>query len=160
MLSEEQGAATVTRLPAIVSGTAGSGKTCVAIEMLLSQASRSRSTHDPEVPPILYVSKSMDLVREASRIWNELVVDNDEIKSLVLFKSYDQLLQENLNGSAFSIADDRSAFQSWYAQAKRPMEDRTVWDLKLNNLPIMSGGRKIAFDEYGYHRIGSISSLN
>ncbi len=35
-----------------------------------------------------------------------------------------------------------------------------VRDLKLNNLPIMSGGRKIAFDEYGYHRIGFISSLN
>ena len=33
-------------------------------------------------------------------------------------------------------------------------------DLKLNNLPIMSGGREIAFGEYGYHGIGSISSLN
>jgi len=39
-------------------------------------------------------------------------------------------------------------------------EEKPIRDLKLNNLPIMSGLREITFGEYGYHGVGSSSSLD
>ena len=111
-LSDEQQHALQVPLPALISGSAGSGKTCVAMVLLADYYQKSLLEEAEGMQtPMLYVSASPNLVRAMRRMWEELHPEVSEDK--VQFKTYDELLQESpeLEGKTRVGKPD---FEAWY----------------------------------------------
>ena len=127
--AEQEGVVSHPRLPVIVSGPAGSGKSSVALSML-SQYLREHRVAG-EWFPVLYVCESQKLVEEMRKLWQAMLgADAGELSSLVEFKTYDEMVAEQLHVDAARLLG-KDAFFAWYKSAKRPKDfvepDETVW---------------------------------
>ena len=91
------------RLPAIVSGAAGSGKSCVALSLL-----REYQIKYPDVP-LLYVATSKALVNERCKDWLQLP-NSHTFKTE--FKDFDALVQESSQDISRIVG--KEDFLSWY----------------------------------------------
>ncbi len=119
-LSLEQQAVMQVRLPALISGGAGSGKSCAALSLLSSWCSRrcvARDMRDDgDLAPIVYVSQSKALVDSMHRSWMELPLSGERAEG-VLFLTYDELLHRELREDTTSPLlkfVGRPEFTSWY----------------------------------------------
>ena len=98
-------------LPLVVSGPAGSGKSCTALSILSNHVQRYLG--DDEAFPILYMSRSRHLVADIRRIWQEK--NPFEFRDgVVLFKTYDELLDEQMP-EGFRLATPE-VFHSWHKE--------------------------------------------
>ena len=82
--------ATKTSLPLIISGAAGSGKSCIAL-LILAQYIESNYLNEF---PILYVTESDNLANSMQRVWSSLPIAQNLDANAVQFKSYQQLIIE------------------------------------------------------------------
>lgn len=122
-LSTTQEQVLQTQLPALVRGPAGSGKTCVAISVLLQQVRRYAATGSRL--PVIYISQSAHLVKAMKEFWQDSV-SAEVLPVEVLFRTYQAFLREYLPTS-ISLADD-TVFESWYVnQKKMNMSWNEVW---------------------------------
>ena len=114
-LNLEQQEAFSVSLPALVSGVAGSGKSCVALSLLTDYLSKHpRSKEDDQ--PLLYVSKSKALVDSMRRAWSELPVAQDVPPGQVLFMTYNELIDaEDVASHGFDLVGEKE-FALWYAR--------------------------------------------
>ncbi len=86
----QMGLATQTRLPLIISGAAGSGKSCIGL-LILADSVQSLAE---DKYPILYVTESEQLATHMQKIWQSLPLAQGLNANDVQFKSYKQLLLE------------------------------------------------------------------
>lgn len=109
-LNTHQNQALHAKLPAIVYGSAGSGKTLVALAMLQDYLlAQGHSLKDP----ILYVSQSPQLVKEMRDLWQNTVSPGNEHK--VVFMTYEDILKKQLPKD-YALAQDSQTFKKWFAQ--------------------------------------------
>lgn len=100
-LSGEQQEILELPLPAVVTGAAGSGKSCIALSLLSAQAKGyldAIPTQDEkeESCSLLYVTETPRLAAEMQNLWQALPIARDT-PGLVRFLTYQQLLQELIN---------------------------------------------------------------
>ncbi len=141
-LSLEQQAVMHVDLPALISGGAGSGKSCVALSLLSSWCEahcvESDRSDDDALPPILYVSQSRPLVDSMRRSWMDLPLSAKRTE-VVLFLTYEELLCQELRKATTSPPlriIGRPEFTSWYQsvttgkkrEAKAKQQDFTFLD--------------------------------
>ena len=95
-LKQPQQEAVLMQLPAVVSGEAGSGKSCVAIALLADQATLLSQTEATQgIRTLLYVCESDQLARQMRSIWDEHPVATKLTSNLIVrFSTYHQLLRE------------------------------------------------------------------
>ncbi len=99
-------------LPALISGGAGSGKSCVALSLLSSWCERRCDA----LAPVLYVSQSKPLVDSMHRSWMDLPLSGERAKA-VLFLTYEKLLCRELSEDTTSEPLQiigRGEFGTWY----------------------------------------------
>uniref|UniRef100_UPI001054F175 hypothetical protein n=1 Tax=Legionella yabuuchiae TaxID=376727 RepID=UPI001054F175 len=108
-LNTEQEDAVLAQLPLIAYGPAGSGKSCVAFSMLSNYV--REQAHDKNAFPIVYISQSLPLVNSMQTMWQETGAE-ENYPGQVLFKTYDQILQEEMNGGKLA---DETTFSDWYS---------------------------------------------
>ncbi|CAM3010659.1 Ankyrin repeat protein [Legionella steigerwaltii] len=126
LLSEQQEHAFRTKLPAIIYGPAGSGKTCVAFFTLkdyIQQVGSQEGTF-----PVLYVSRSNALVAEMKAQWVDSVTSPQ--RDLVSFLTYDELFSKHLVEKR-GLADDQY-FGTWLVQAIKQPKYK-LFDKTLNS---------------------------
>jgi ankyrin repeat protein len=82
-------------LPGVISGSAGSGKSCTVLSMLIEDAGLHQQT-------VLYVTKSKRLAYEMSRVWAAQPCHQIN-PDLVEFKTYTELLSETLEDNPDGI---------------------------------------------------------
>ena len=80
-----------SKLPLVISGAAGSGKSCVALSMLTHYTAQHLETL---ARPILYVTESDKLCDSMRRNWRSLPIAQKDINQMVQFKTYRQLVLE------------------------------------------------------------------
>jgi ankyrin repeat protein len=179
--NEEQEAAAGSRLPAIIHGPAGTGKTCVAVEMLLQFLRKHQETFDAADAAgadaagadaagadaagadaagadaasslVLYVTQSPRLLESVRRCWRASVAHHAAFDQAVLFKTYDELLNDNLEVPSlpYSMVKEREVFFEWYAQGKKkPFSS----DVVGQEFRIFSG-----YDEAAYLALGKRQSV-
>ena len=114
--SADQAHVLTAKLPAIVYGPAGSGKSCVALSLLTQYV---RDHHGDEAAfPVAYISRSPQLVYEIKRLWLEMNPDGG-YSDAVHFKTYDELFMEQKGVDAKQLVDV-DYFYAWYKDyAKR-----------------------------------------
>lgn len=115
-LNSQQESVLETRLPALISGAPGSGKSCVAISLiteLLSRLSDNPETH------ILYVTKSPELIEAMQAIWDALLLPED-LKNRVEFKTYETVAREQ-QGQAFVGKElaQKADFELWLKKYRK-----------------------------------------
>ena len=81
---------TVTQetLPMIISGSPGSGKSCIALLMLANHIENAQKPHSA-----LYITESEPLARNMQKAWETLPIAQNLEANTVQFKSYQQLVQ-------------------------------------------------------------------
>lgn len=89
-LNQTQNEARQVPLPLVVTGAAGSGKSCVALSLLEQYVLEKWQERTGK--PIVYVGPKL-LVSHMQALWNELPASQDEHAHLVQFKSYIELPQ-------------------------------------------------------------------
>ena len=156
--------ATKTTLPLIISGAAGSGKSCIAL-LILAQYIESNYLNEF---PILYVTESENLANSMQRVWSSLPIAQNLEPNAVQFKSYQQLIIDQAD-------DDNLIFVSkdhcvnWlmdyikiYKKIRPTIKNETVSDQFLEDLDtiyqefrIMSGCA--SYD--AYNDLGSKQAL-
>ena len=102
-------------LPAIISGVAGSGKSCVAMTLLSDYVLKHIDLDANEPLTLLYVTESLRLARTMESAWAELSVAQQLPPNIrIQFKAYDELLEDlaELNEKTLVGRDD---FELWYA---------------------------------------------
>ncbi len=100
-------------LPAVISGVAGSGKSCVATLLISNDVQRYHDMALDERRRILYVSQSVGLVQQVEHAWRRLPVAQDTAHVDVQFKTYQDMLAEfpELHDKTFV---DQSDVDEWY----------------------------------------------
>ncbi len=109
-------------LPLIVSGPAGSGKTCMAISMILDFI---RQFESPEIEKkIVYVTKSKALASQLKANWQEAMPEC-EPSIQVEFMHYSELLPNKME----IIEDEFTLFDAWFKDYQRilPHLSEVVW---------------------------------
>ena len=119
-LTLRQNEALSTRMPAIIYGLAGSGKTCVALSML-TQYVREHDTGDAF--SVLYVSRSPYLVARTATLWQEMNPDGARPRT-VEFRTYDEVLKAHLDRD-LSLAD-ASIFNPWYNRYSKKHQEASA----------------------------------
>lgn len=105
VLNDVQEAAVNIKLPGVISGVAGSGKSCVALSLIVAYLG---SQHTPK--RLLYVSQSSRLVDTIQSAFNQLPMSLDT-ENAIDFLSYDALLVSlSLTGSS-----PAESFSQWHA---------------------------------------------
>ena len=123
-LSAEQSRALQVTLPAVIGGTAGSGKSCLAMTLLTNYVlSCTQQGAAEALRPILYVSHSEPLVSAMKKAWAELPV-SEVIPGLVQFKTYDELLLEHVAMQGKTLVG-RADFEAWYNEHRHVYQKRT-----------------------------------
>jgi len=120
IFSENQQQALKTRLPVIISGTAGSGKTCIALKLLKD---------NPTQEPMLYIADSQPLVDKVKKEWEKSCPDNN----IVHFKTYAQLVQEHYPNMQFA---NNNTFNNWliiYEKQLKPLNKVSPNSIKIFN---------------------------
>ena len=113
-LSDLQQGVLHARLPVVISGVAGSGKSCVAMSLLSNDVYAHRHSQSALPRRLLYVTASPFLVESIKRDWLNLPVAQDLPAGMVVeFKHYDELLDELglLHGKTLV---DCAHFNAWY----------------------------------------------
>lgn len=111
-LSSSQNEAVDLSLPAVIGGTAGSGKSCVAFSLLSNYVNANRFEVENKCS-LLYVTESQPLVNEMKAIWQELPFANDAPHIKVQFSTYNELLQQ-LSDIGDKKIVGRNDFNDWY----------------------------------------------
>ncbi|CDZ78226.1 Phosphocholine transferase AnkX [Legionella massiliensis] len=107
-LDLQQQQALKVALPAVCSGVAGSGKSCVALSLLNTQASLAQ---EKPAKPILYVTQSPKLSDNMRKSFQELPLPEDA--TAVLFKTIKELITEFCEVSLNDLVD-KEDFSNWY----------------------------------------------
>ncbi|WED42862.1 ankyrin repeat domain-containing protein [Legionella cardiaca] len=153
-LSENQNHAMETKLPAIVYGPAGSGKTCVAFFALLDYVNRTALQENSR--PVVYVSRSHFLVEEMKLQFMNAV--EPHLHNLALFTTYEELFAKQEKKCRFA---DHGLFNTWldetleqqkYKSFKTTLTTELVW----HEFRIRSGYTDIEYIDLG-DRQSSIS---
>ena len=122
-------------LPAIISGVAGSGKSCVAMTLLSDYVHKYHRLQADEPRTLLYVTESSKLARNMESAWAELPVAEQLPPNIrIQFRAYNELLVElaELNGKTMV---DGADFKAWYADyAKRQRKLKKTTSDKTNRL--------------------------
>ncbi len=105
------------KLPLMVGGLPGSGKSCLAMTMLSQWVAETVDTETP----LLYITKSKRLAENLEAQWNDLPkvkrADGKEPPQ-VLFKTYDELLTEKAVINANKLVG-KEHYIAWYKSRKR-----------------------------------------
>lgn len=107
VLDAQQEEALITRIPAIITGPAGSGKTLVATQMLFARAENQLLKK-----PLLYVTESKRLRDATRKCWDE-IPGSSQYNDIVEIKTYDDLLREQYD-SSFTVFNKRSGREDFY----------------------------------------------
>ncbi len=141
-LTTPQQTALQVPLPAVISGVAGSGKSCIALSLLSSYLLTPNDKG--ETRRVLYVSQSERLVASMQEAWRQLPISVDTTDS-VEFVSYPDLVRHRLDAKAPGLVNFAS-FEAWYqGPSKKDMYEE---------LRICSG-----YDEASYLALGRRQSL-
>ena len=110
-LSDEQNKAIDVRLPVLIQGPAGAGKTVIAFQLLqqLAELTASVERCKPILYPILYLGPQQ-LVKELSRLWSALEFSSPEQRECVKFETVESLTQ----GVGQRFSD--TVFDDWIKQ--------------------------------------------
>jgi ankyrin repeat protein len=124
-LSADQQEGINVKLPAIINGVAGSGKSCMALSLLSSYVTSHLSDDGPPLP-LLYITKSNDLVQAMRRDWEALPVSKDGLA--VHFKTYNDWLAELIDDKEATWVG-QEAFTGWYKrfikrEARNPFKSK------------------------------------
>ncbi|WP_160160716.1 AAA family ATPase [Legionella taurinensis] len=109
-LSDIQEKAVKTPLPAVISGAAGSGKSCVALAIL--EQAVNQYTEVPE-KPLLYVTQSAKLAETMHSMWLQLPAAQTEAGKKVQFLTYQQFLAQEASELKHKKAQDKTDFMTW-----------------------------------------------
>ena len=109
-LTPRQQMAVEFSLPCVVSGAAGTGKSCVALSLLIEMLNRTQ-----EEGPLLYVSKSRELVNFMRQSWKDLPASQDAGRR-VRFMTYNELFRSEQEGLSEEALVGEEAFISWYTR--------------------------------------------
>jgi len=157
--SETQDNVLCSKLPLVITGPAGSGKSCVAMSMLTNYVREHMD--DASAFPIVYAARSPHLVAFMQKMWRDNLTDVLLPEHVdIQFKTItDLFIEQALHG--WELAED-SNFSIWYAEhlthikSHKKLRDRTsptfdeskddVW----REFRVISGG----FDEAEYIRLG------
>lgn len=85
------------KLPLVINGAAGSGKSCVALSMLAHYVARHG---DKLVRPLVYVTESEKLCASMFQNWCALPIAHKVDRGMIQFKTYHQLVMENDQAAA------------------------------------------------------------
>ena len=124
-LTEEQMAVVMTEGHGILSGTAGSGKTTMAVQWLLADIGNTQ--------PKLYLAYNPWLVDYARELFQRLLPRNghEAFKDIVHFKTVHQIVREYLGSRVEDFSEERevrfSDFQLPYKAWNRQIPPATAW---------------------------------
>jgi hypothetical protein len=79
-----------TSLPVIVTGAAGSGKTLIIIKILQNLVADLQNTQNPNY---IYIAPTENLAKEAQKIFNGLLLQNNQTSTGVSFVSLEQFIK-------------------------------------------------------------------
>ncbi len=131
--SEEQsGLVHRTKLPLMISGVAGSGKSCVGLSMLENYIALQGSEN---TGPILYVTESSNLTMKMRRAWTSLPIAQQLDSKLVQFKCYGELVKELLPSTKQMIFVGRLHCLDYLQSRYVPKYLDTIKALKAQGLP-------------------------
>ena len=119
----DQEQALVASLPAIVSGSPGSGKSAVALSMLC-QLGKQHHIDDPSLLPFLYVANSKPLVDQMQAMWASLP-NQDIPDDMVQFKTYNEILLDLYNLNENDLVDE-AYFNTWLEEYITQNRKKTV----------------------------------
>jgi hypothetical protein len=142
-------------LPAVISGAAGSGKSCVALSLL--------QEHQLNYPahPMLFITRSSALVVARQRDWLDLPIS---LESRVQFKTFDELVLDTLPKGWQDVG--KEYFFEWYkayvqiqSKIQKTVSKSTPYspldvDIVYEEFRIASG-----FSESAYCELGASQSL-
>lgn len=115
-LSEVQEEVLKATLPVVISGVAGSGKSCVAMSLITDAVKRYLDHPDGKPRKILYVTESARLADSMKNAWSNLPIAQELPKELTVeFKNYLELMQ-NLDEIHQHRLVDRADFEAGYAE--------------------------------------------
>ncbi|MEO8400700.1 MAG: hypothetical protein ABI597_02740 [Gammaproteobacteria bacterium] len=144
--SDDQNEIIVTKLPAIISGPPGSGKTSLALTLLEQAAHKQSQGLLPQDLPILYVTANPGLKEKVEGEWKSLPVSEIVPPNMVRFLTYTELLLEREPKLANTTWVDATYFQKWledYLKGKRKLkishEFASNHKLLMEELRIFSG---------------------
>ncbi|WP_133134017.1 AAA family ATPase, partial [Legionella rubrilucens] len=109
-LSDIQEKAVKTPLPAVISGAAGSGKSCVALAIL--EQAVNQYTEVPE-KPLLYVTQSAKLAETMHSMWLQLPAAQTEAGKKVQFLTYQQFLAQEASELKHKKAQHKTDCMTW-----------------------------------------------
>ncbi|WP_028387804.1 hypothetical protein, partial [Legionella fairfieldensis] len=113
-LNVEQQQAIEVALPAVCSGVAGSGKSCLALSLIVNEALKPA---EPESLPVVYVTRSSRLVEVMKDAYHQLPVARSSGRC-VQFKTFNELVAED-SGVAEEAFVDVHYFKAWYDEWQR-----------------------------------------
>jgi hypothetical protein len=153
-LSDEQQGAVRMSLPTVISGEAGSGKSCVAISILAEHAARvlHAGTAAASLPLLLYLCESDELVESMKAEWREHSLAVTLPAGIVQFKTYNQLLQEQ-GLLQWQTADGqprnqaivgRADFEAWYKTYMQGLYKQS----RVLKIPFCDIPAEIAYQEF------------
>ena len=144
-LSVSQGEALNLKLPAVISGVAGSGKSCIALSLLSSLSLKLSHAVLSEAPQqrLLYVTKNRHLVDQIKKAWETLPVAL-ETHCEVSIITYQDLLQRHKD-ERITWADE-DGFNKWFydytKRVKNSQGESFDKDLTHQEFRICSGYEK------------------
>lgn len=111
--SDDQNEVVIAKLPAIISGPPGSGKTCLSLTLLEQAVLKQSQGFLPSSLPITYVTSNPGLKEKVKKEWDSLPISETVAPGLVRFLTYKELLLEREPGLASRTWVDASYFQQW-----------------------------------------------
>jgi ankyrin repeat protein len=122
-LSASQEEALNLTLPAVVSGVAGSGKSCIAVSMLSDFVSKAHPEIEDGKPRVLYVTEQPHLVSEIQAAWDMLPIAKAEAATVDIL-SYQDLLQRHYIPEITWMGFEQ--FHQWYEGYRKHEKNKSV----------------------------------
>lgn len=119
-LNSEQTQMLNVSFPAVCSGAAGSGKSCVALSILsscLNQYIHRVNSEKLQARPIIYVTQSSALVAMMKKSYESLPMDED-YRQCVQIKTYNELIEKD-SGVPEAHFVGAAHFDEWYSEYAR-----------------------------------------
>ncbi len=140
-LNIDQEHALSVSLPSLITGSAGSGKSCIAMLLLATRLEQFRLNHS-DINPLrmLYITKSESLIHQMRLIWaDQPVLQGLERETVEIdFCTPEQLITQHTNmlGMRFTTDEDWSSwFDAKYAQYKKTRKTATKHALSCLDTP-------------------------